>query len=198
MNKEWQIADLPGLNNIPNEDYQFAIHFSTISFAIGHLCDLLNDNSIRNPLFRECKTRNRSAVIQKFIHKYISTSMSEKDFNFIESIIELKMNGDIRKPPTKEQKDKLLKSAKNRCACCNCEISSDNCHIDHIIPFSWVGDQLHSNYQPMCSTCNKMKSDDPLFIIKYFAINGKMVAYLKALKSLYNELSEKNKPYPNN
>ena len=190
MNEERQIVDLYELNNVSKEDYQFAIHFSTISFAVGHLCELLNDSSVRNPLFRECKTRNRSAVIQKFIRKHITTSMNEKDYKFIESVIELKMNGDIRKPPTKEQKDKLLKQAKGRCACCNCEVTADNCHIDHIIPFSWVGDQLHSNYQPMCSTCNEMKSDDPLFIIKYFAINGIMVGYLEALKRLYDELSK--------
>ena len=106
----------------------------------------------------------------------------------------MKMLPDNRKPIDKNQRASLLKKTKNRCACCGCDIEDDSCHIDHIIPFSWVGDQLYSNYQPLCDDCNWMKSDDPLFMIKYYAINGKMVNYLSDLKKLYQSLSEGKYP----
>ena len=43
----------------------------------------------------------------------------------------------------------------NRCAICNRELQEG--HLDHIVPWSYVGDQLEDNLQILCPRCNTRK-----------------------------------------
>ena len=58
-----------------------------------------------------------------------------------------------------EEKKHLLEIQGNRCAICGCEITIQNMHADHIIPWDYVGDQLNDNYQGLCEDCNLSKSN---------------------------------------
>ena len=57
-------------------------------------------------------------------------------------------------------KKKLYNIQKGRCAVCGQELGSDwsKIHVDHIIPWALVGDELDNNYQDLCQTCNECKS----------------------------------------
>jgi len=39
-------------------------------------------------------------------------------------------------------------------------------HVDHIIPWKLVGDELEDNYQDLCDTCNECKSAHTDYIFK--------------------------------
>ena len=47
-----------------------------------------------------------------------------------------------------------------RCVVCGELFDKDlsKVHIDHIIPWMLVGDELKNNYQCLCETCNECKS----------------------------------------
>lgn len=73
-----------------------------------------------------------------------------------------------RKSISQETKSALVKSQNGECAICGCRIEeySSKTHVDHIVPWVLVGDELENNYQALCEDCNHKKSNDVSFIFK--------------------------------
>ena len=65
-----------------------------------------------------------------------------------------------RKPIPFSKKKELYDRQKGKCMICGEELGDDwsKIHVDHIIPWSLVGDELQDNYQDLCDTCNECKS----------------------------------------
>ena len=65
-----------------------------------------------------------------------------------------------RKSISRETKLKLINQQGGVCAACGEPLSTDlsKVHVDHIIPWKLVGDELPNNYQALCETCNECKS----------------------------------------
>lgn len=65
-------------------------------------------------------------------------------------------------------KKALYKAQKGRCAVCGELLGDDwgKIHVDHIIPWKLVGDELKDNYQDLCETCNECKSASTDYIFK--------------------------------
>lgn len=66
---------------------------------------------------------------------------------------------DRRSKIPQEVKMKLLTEQKMKCAKCGTDISLATVHVDHIIPWDFVGDELEDNLQGLCSDCNLHKSN---------------------------------------
>lgn len=62
----------------------------------------------------------------------------------------------------------LYKKQNGKCAVCGEDLGEDNSkiHVDHIIPWTLVGDELENNYQDLCDTCNECKSASTDYIFK--------------------------------
>lgn len=58
-----------------------------------------------------------------------------------------------------EIKRQLLDHQNHKCALCGNDITLLNMHVDHIIPWDYVGDELEDNLQGLCSDCNQHKSN---------------------------------------
>lgn len=71
----------------------------------------------------------------------------------------LKMGSSRKKIPI-EVKKELYKKQKGVCVSCGAPLGEDlsKIHVDHIIPWVLVGDELPDNYQDLCDTCNECKS----------------------------------------
>ena len=65
-----------------------------------------------------------------------------------------------RKLIPQEVKDSLKAKQDGRCLSCGEPLGDDwsKIHVDHIIPFKLVGDELPDNYQLLCDICNECKS----------------------------------------
>ena len=61
-----------------------------------------------------------------------------------------------------------VEEAVTKCAICNCEIDENSSHLDHIVPFKMVGDELENNLQLLCGECNLSKSGSINFYLKTF------------------------------
>lgn len=73
-----------------------------------------------------------------------------------------------RKPIPQEIKSELVRQQNGLCAICGVLIDeySSNTHVDHIVPWELVGDELDRNYQALCKECNLKKNNDVSFIFK--------------------------------
>ena len=74
----------------------------------------------------------------------------------------------VRKAISKDLKKALCEKQGNRCAICNQLLSEidSQIHVDHIVPWVLVGDELEDNYQALCETCNACKSSKTDYIFK--------------------------------
>lgn len=59
-----------------------------------------------------------------------------------------------------ELKKSLYEEQKGICPICSQELGDDwnKIHVDHIIPWTLVGDELDDNYQDLCESCNECKN----------------------------------------
>ena len=69
-------------------------------------------------------------------------------------------------------KKMLLAMQQNKCAMCGCSISLSTIHVDHKIPWDFVGDELADNYQGLCSDCNLHKSNHVAIAVSSMILNG--------------------------
>lgn len=75
---------------------------------------------------------------------------------------------DKRKRFTSDFKQDLYNKQKGKCMVCGEPLGNDfsKIHIDHIIPWVLVGDEIPNNYQCLCETCNESKSCHTDYIFK--------------------------------
>lgn len=67
---------------------------------------------------------------------------------------------------------KKLQESYGRCSICGKPITIATSELDHIIPWSMVGDELGvSNLQMLCTDCNRRKSKNVTYNLKMFLIN---------------------------
>ena len=66
----------------------------------------------------------------------------------------------FRIPLSEELKHELYIAQSGKCNICGCDLGNDysRIHIDHIIPWVLVGDELPDNYQDLCAPCNLQKN----------------------------------------
>ncbi len=67
-----------------------------------------------------------------------------------------------------ELKKKLYVLQNGKCLVCGEDLGNDysKIHVDHIIPWLLVGDELDNNYQDLCETCNECKSASTDYIFR--------------------------------
>lgn len=125
--------------------------------------------------FRRCiKTLFQESTDQKIttkavIRKNLSFEITDEDATVMLTWFSayLKKSGK-RLKFTEEFKKKLCKQQDGRCMVCGEPLGTDlsKIHVDHIIPWCLVGDELKDNYQCLCSFCNESKSAHTDYIFK--------------------------------
>jgi site-specific DNA-methyltransferase (adenine-specific) len=68
--------------------------------------------------------------------------------------------------PKKPVKERLYKEQSGLCNGCKTQFDIWNLEIDHIIPKSKGSGDYLENYQLLCSNCNKIKSDNPMELLR--------------------------------
>jgi site-specific DNA-methyltransferase (adenine-specific) len=68
-----------------------------------------------------------------------------------------------KNPDVKKQ---LFKEQEGRCNGCDGEFEMWNLEVDHKIPKSKGGGDYYENYQLLCSSCNRIKGDRPMYYLQ--------------------------------
>lgn len=133
---------------------------SVLERVIGYLDD--GDN--RTAFFREVRRfavpESELAVYRRLIREVSRLELDDEDVQWIKSVLEAyARRSSLRQRASEEMRESLVVRQNGRCAMCHTPISSSDCHVDHVIPFRWVGDELGENLQALCGSCNLSKSD---------------------------------------
>lgn len=95
------------------------------------------------------------------------TDISNADaFRLYELVNAFLKKNSFRKSIPDSTKRKLLILQNHKCAICSNAIDN-HAHVDHIVPFKYVGDELADNYQLLCSNCNLKKNASIDFQIRF-------------------------------
>ena len=118
-------------------------------------------------LFKQ--STNKCITTKVIVSNNLKYEMSESDTELMYTWFRAYMNkSDRRKVFTEEFRQSLYERQKGLCAVCGEPLKTDlsKNHVDYIIPWSLVGDELPDNYQFLCSSCNESKSCHIDYIFK--------------------------------
>lgn len=113
-------------------------------------------------------TNNHITTIA-IIRNYLKYELTPSDAELMYTWFKAHFNkSDRRKGFSDNFKQELYRIQGGLCAVCGEPLDKDlsKNHVDHIIPWTLVGDELPNNYQYLCSYCNESKSCHTDYIFK--------------------------------
>ena len=159
MNTE--LAEFIKLNSINEEVLYEALHRDILESILSEVCEYMKASesayvSIKQIYFRNCSDIDSTCqIVQNICH----LTLPKQDLIWLNGCIKAFM----KKKPYRKQLTPLrtgLWNAQNkRCCICGKELTEDEGHVDHVVPWDYVGDELKNNYQLLCADCNLHKSN---------------------------------------
>lgn len=115
-------------------------------------------NSIKT-LFSQ--STNREVTVKVIMRNNLNFELDDDDCKLMLQWFDANLKKSNRRMPiSHELKERLYKKQNGICAVCGEPLGEEMkyVHVDHIIPWMLVGDELKNNYQCLCQTCNECKS----------------------------------------
>lgn len=100
-------------------------------------------------------------VTKKLLINMYDEEIEEVDNQIINKWIQANLRKtSIRKMILMKDKIEIINKQEHKCNICKNKLSDEisEVHIDHIIPWIMVGDELDNNYQALCKDCNLKKN----------------------------------------
>ena len=167
------IEELLERNNL-TVDYYLEESYSSLLVSIFEtIADEMNDPEEKNKIKgRLMRSQNKKLTIKNIVKQYTSCIVNDNETLLILSWIEAYFaKRSERKRYELSVKQKLIIEQKNQCKICGKTISTSDAELDHIIPWSYVGDELGTdNLQMLCKECNRHKSKSSSYNLKMFLI----------------------------
>lgn len=115
------------------------------------------------------QSTNKALTISLIIKQNFEIELSMEEARFILDWLEAYFKKSSRRRSfTAEFRKDLYDKQNGLCRACGEPLGSDmsKVHVDHIIPWMLVGDELKDNYQCLCETCNECKSAHTDYMFK--------------------------------
>ena len=164
------LSDLLKRNDIDEELFNKVIYdYFILSIFEDLYYYLLDETNKHNLIIQLRNTDDKCKVIENKILEVCGIKLNSNEVKYLTDICIASINKkEYRNTITKSEKELLLNKQDNKCGLCNKYIDISNSHYDHIIPWTWVGDELSNNYQMLCTNCNLKKSNSIIYSIKTF------------------------------
>jgi CRISPR/Cas system Type II protein with McrA/HNH and RuvC-like nuclease domain len=119
------------------------------------------------------QSANQKAVIKNIVFDLMKCHISDEESEIILGWVKAYFNKkELRINYEDSIKNRILKNQNYECNICGRTIELDSSELDHIIPFSMVGDELgEKNLQMLCIDCNRRKSNSVVYNLRMFLIN---------------------------
>lgn len=161
--------------NAIDEDELFKSVYSDIRESIlREICEYMKADDRKRievkKIYRRCSDNNAATTI--VLRNICHLKLPDDDVDWLTSCI----TAFFRKKPHRvpianSTKKELLQSQNYKCAICGKPIDNYSLHVDHIVPWDYVGDELNNNYQALCPSCNGHKSNHVAESVKNLIIS---------------------------
>lgn len=162
-------------NGISNSALEEKLYNTLILGIFEAVCkDILKEGTKTKAKEFFRKTLDKKSAAKMLVSKYTGCNLSDSEYETIATYLHAFFSKDPkRKLFDSKYKEDILKKQNHKCAICNKTINLSNSHLDHIIPFNYVGDILLNNYQMLCETCNTRKGTATYFEMSMLLLNRK-------------------------
>ena len=148
-------------NDINKDELMNALYFDIRESVLKSILERMKaDDNFLKAAKNVYRTRTNTEAATKIIQSMYKLEISAYDIEWYDNCFRAFMKKKaVRAIPSKETRQALLLSQHNLCAICNSPITLSSMHVDHVIPWDYVGDELENNYQGLCKNCNLHKSN---------------------------------------
>jgi|GEM_PF-2984368 len=159
------VIELLTLNDIDREEFCEKLYRTLLLGVFEVICkDIKKQNKkiVERELFR--KRENKVLAAKSVVSRYVGCTLTDEGYAQIAKLLAAFFStGDPRKHFDVSFRTELVNRQNGKCAICGKKIDSEGSHLDHIIPWEYVGDCLDDNYQMLCETCNMRKGSATYF-----------------------------------
>ena len=158
MNNELQ--ELLQKNNVDQDRFETELYNVLVLSTFATLVKEIDEAEAWDNVRERYRTfPDHIHVTKLLITKYVGGHFHEREYEKFYRLMEahLRKKGQ-RKPYPESIRESLVEKQNRRCNICGRAISSSSSELDHVIPWSLVGDELEDNLQMLCKTCNRRKS----------------------------------------
>ena len=170
-----RIAELISLNGIDNFEFHKKL-FSTLLLGVFEtICkEMKKQNTKLEEKEKFRKHGDKIVATKLLVRKYAGCQLNEEGYHFLSDLFGAHFKtGDPRKRYDEIFREQLTIKQNGLCAICKSHITAKKSHLDHIIPWEYVGDFLEGNYQMLCETCNERKGSATYFEFSRLLLNKK-------------------------
>lgn len=173
--------DLLRLNGIDETVFYRKLHRTLLLGVFETVCKEMKKQKTKTAekeRFR--KHKDKILPTKMIVKQYAGCELSGDDYAEIATLLAAHFRtGDHRKRFENPYREQLIKQQNGQCAICKTSITVKTAHLDHIIPWDYVGDNLVDNYQMLCETCNERKGTAAYFEFSMLLLNKREVSLIK-------------------
>ncbi|MDE6421123.1 MAG: HNH endonuclease [Lachnospiraceae bacterium] len=175
MNRE--VKKILDINCIQEDSFMRALYQDIREMFLGEICTYMKagrEQEIRKIYY---KTSDDILAAKRTVQKVCGKTLPDEDLVWLDKCIKAYFHKKSRRQPILEEERRHLWEKQRRCcAICNQPINFQNLHVDHIVPWDYVGDELEDNLQALCADCNERKSNHVAYAIRYLFMEKKGVS----------------------
>ena len=144
-----------------------------VSIFESLVCEMEDDEVRKNIKKRYIESSNKLITTQRIVNEMTGCKLSSNEAGIIYTYIcSYFAKKKVRKNYDDTIRLKLLHQQNYKCNICKKNIDNSCSELDHIIPWSLVGDELgEKNLQMLCMECNRRKSKNAAYNLKMFLVN---------------------------
>ena len=148
-------------NNIDKDELMNSLHLDIREIILKAVINKMKTEIV---YFLNAKryyfTYDNNNAAKKIIKSVCDLTVGSDDLQWFDACIKAFFNKkDKRATISPDTKLKIITDQNSKCAICGADISIETMHVDHIIPWDYVGDELPGNLQGLCCECNLHKSN---------------------------------------
>lgn len=150
------------LNDIPSDSLDQAIYQDIREMFLSEICSYIKASEAHCLEIKRIyySTSDDSLAVRKIVRKICGGQLPEQDLKWLDRCIKAYFHKRTRRRKILEAERVFLwEKQERRCAICGQPLLLQNIHVDHIVPWDYVGDELEDNLQVLCYKCNTRKSN---------------------------------------
>ena len=172
MNTE--LAEIIHLNNINEEVLFDALHKDILESILSEICEYMKEDDSSYISMRKIYYRSVDDIdaVKQIVRNVCHLSLPKQDLEWLNKCVKAFMKKKLyRKQLSNELRMELWIRQGKKCCICGKEFLAEDGHIDHMVPWDYVGDELDNNYQVLCSDCNLHKSNYVALAVRSLIFN---------------------------